>query len=79
MKKNRGQVLIFEVIILPILLKQYNEAGKVLKIEEVAKHEWEFGGDDEAFYYWERSGILWEDPEVKQWLIQNAGKGKRPR
>jgi len=37
------------------------------------------GGDDEAFYYWERSGILWEDPEMKQWLIQNKDKGKRPR
>jgi len=37
------------------------------------------GGDDEAFYYWERSGILWEDPEMKQWLIQNKNKGKRPR
>jgi len=37
------------------------------------------GGDDEAFYYWERSGILWEDPEIKQWLIQNAGKGKRSK
>jgi len=36
------------------------------------------GGDDEAFYYWERSGILWEDPEMKQWLAQNVGKGKRP-
>lgn len=51
----------------------------MLRVEEVAKHEWQFGGDDEAFYYWERSGILWEDPEMKQWLIQNAGKGKRPR
>lgn len=36
------------------------------------------GGNDEAFYYWERSGILWEDPEMKQWLIQNKDKGKRP-
>ena len=50
----------------------------MLKVEEVAKHEWRFGGDDEAFYYWERSGILWEDPEMKQWLIQNKDKGKRP-
>jgi len=37
------------------------------------------GGDDEAFYYWERSGILWEDPEIKPWLMQNAGKGKRSK
>ena len=37
------------------------------------------GGDDEAFYYWERSGVLWEDPEIKPWLIQNTGKGKRSR
>ena len=37
------------------------------------------GGDDEAFYYWERSGILWEDPEIKPWLIQNADKGKRSK
>jgi len=36
------------------------------------------GGDDEAFYYWERSGILWEEPEMKQWLIQNKDKGRRP-
>lgn len=36
------------------------------------------GGNYEAFYYWERSGILWEDPEMKQWLIQNATKDKRP-
>ena len=34
------------------------------------------GGHDEAFYYWERSGILWEDPGIKEWLIRNAGKGK---
>jgi len=35
------------------------------------------GGHDEAFYYWERSGILWEDPEIKEWLTRNRGKGKR--
>ncbi|NQS89832.1 hypothetical protein HQ584_08600 [Patescibacteria group bacterium] len=37
------------------------------------------GGDDEAYFYWERSGILWDEPEVRQWLIQIAGKGKRSR
>jgi len=35
------------------------------------------GGDDEAYYYWERNGILWEEPEVKEWLAQAAGKGRR--
>ncbi|MCD6317926.1 hypothetical protein J7M02_02535 [Candidatus Aerophobetes bacterium] len=34
------------------------------------------GGDDEAYFYWERNGILWEDPEVKEWLIQTSGRGK---
>jgi len=34
------------------------------------------GGDDEAYFYWERNGILWEDPEVKKWLIQISGRGK---
>jgi len=51
----------------------------MLRVEEVAQHEWRFGRDDEAFYYWERSGILWEDPAMKQWLIQNRDKGKRSR
>ncbi len=37
------------------------------------------GGDDEAYYYWERNDILWEEPELKKWLIQIAGKGKRLR
>jgi len=37
------------------------------------------GGDDEAYYYWERNGILWEEPEVKEWLAQVAGKGKHRR
>ena len=54
------------------------EVEKMLRVEEVEKHEWQIGGNDEAFYYWERSGILWEDPEMKQWLIQNKDKGKRP-
>lgn len=35
------------------------------------------GGHNEAFYYWEISGILWEDPEIKEWLTRNRGKGKR--
>ena len=35
------------------------------------------GGDDEAYYYyWERNGILWEEPEVKEWLAQATGKSR---
>lgn len=30
------------------------------------------GGADEAYFYWEDNGILWEDPEMKEWLIKNA-------
>lgn len=30
------------------------------------------GGADEAYYYWEESGILWKDPEVESWLTQNV-------
>ena len=35
------------------------------------------GGEDEAYYYWERNGILWDDPEMKEWLIQVAKSGRR--
>jgi len=35
------------------------------------------GGDDEAYYYWERNGILWDEPEMKEWLTQVARKGKK--
>ncbi|MEA1964001.1 MAG: hypothetical protein U9O41_02610 [Candidatus Aerophobetes bacterium] len=30
------------------------------------------GGDDEAYYYWQRNEILWEDPEIKEWLKRLA-------
>jgi len=35
------------------------------------------GGEDEAYYYWERNGILWDDPEMKEWLTQVAKSGRR--
>lgn len=30
------------------------------------------GGDDEAYFYWNDNGILWEEPEIREWLIENA-------
>ena len=35
------------------------------------------GGDDETYYYWERNGILWDEPEMKEWLTQVVRKGKK--
>lgn len=56
------------------LLKKRHTPPKFLHPERYT-----VGGDDEAFYYWERSEILWEEPEIKEWLIQKAGKGKRSK
>jgi len=33
------------------------------------------GGDDEAYYYWERSGILWKEPKMEKWLAQSTQAG----
>ena len=44
--------------------------------ETLFPDEYTVGGNDEAYYYWERSGILWKDPEMEKWLAQTAGKRK---
>ena len=39
----------------------------MLKVEEVEEHEWKFVYPPKY------------DPEIRQWLIQKAGKGKRSK
>jgi len=55
----------------------------------VGKYEWEFiyppkyyqlmDKFGEGVKLWERSGILWEGPEMKQWLVQNVGEDPHPK
>lgn len=54
------------------LLKKRHPLPKTL-----FSNRYTIGGDDEAYYYWERNGILWEEPEAKEWLAQAGGKDRR--
>ena len=54
----------------------------MLKAEQIGEHEWEFVYPpkyDELMDKFGEGIELWEDPEIKQWLIRNAGKGKRSK
>jgi len=54
----------------------------MLKVEQVGEHEWRFVYPpkyDELMDKFGEGIELWEDPEIKPWLVQNAGKGKRSK
>lgn len=51
----------------------------MLKVEQIEEHEWEFVYPPKYRELMNKFGEgveLWDDPEMKQWLIRNRGKGK---
>jgi hypothetical protein len=54
----------------------------MLKVEQVGEHDWEFVYPPkyhELMDKFDEGFDLWEDPEIKEWLIRNTGKGKRSK
>jgi len=54
----------------------------MLKVKQIGEHEWRFAYPpkyDELMDKFDKGVEAWEDPEIKQWLLQNAGKGRRSK
>ena len=54
----------------------------MLRVEEAEEYEWPFIYPPKYEKLMDKFGEgieLWEDPEIKQWLVRNVDKGKRSK